>query len=216
MNRTPPSFNGYEPGQDFDRARSQIATPFQFQDFALDGATSNLIVNISGDFLYIDASSDGVATVELNNEYSDPAAPFQVSAGFGLQGLFKQLKMTWAAQPGKKLRVMWSTGYRIVPTNIMQLSVNSATRSTFGNTAKTVTGTSAQLVAANASRSYLLIQNNHATEPIYVNFGATATASNGVKIAAGGSYELNCNQASNAVNAISGGGSNASIVVVEG
>ena len=111
----PPPFSDYTPGPDFDRARSQIATPFQYQDFALDTATSNLIVNISGDFLYADASTTGIATVELNNQYNDAAAPFMVQASFALNAEFKQLKLSWASQPGKKLRLMWSTGERVIP-----------------------------------------------------------------------------------------------------
>lgn len=110
-------FNGYEQGPDFDRARSQIATPFQYVDIALDVAASNQVYNVSGDFLYVDASSSGVATLELNNQYNDPSAPFYIQAGFGLNALFKQVKLSWAAQAGKRIRLMYSTGDRVVPTN---------------------------------------------------------------------------------------------------
>lgn len=99
------------------------------------------------------------------------------------------------------------------------VAVTSAvpSRSAFANTAKTVTSASAQLVAANASRSYLLIQNNDAAGILYVNFGAgAATAANGVKIPPGGSYELNANQSNTAVQAIGDIASNANVVVVEG
>lgn len=106
-----------EQGPDFDRARTQIATPFQYIDIPLDTAASNQIYNVSGDFLYLDASSTGTVTLELNNQYNDAAAPFQASAGFGLNALFKQLKISWTAQAGKKVRLMYSTGDRIVPTN---------------------------------------------------------------------------------------------------
>jgi len=115
-------FNGLEQGPDFDRARSMIATPFQYVDIALDAAGVNQIFNVSGDFLYVDASSTGLVTLELNNQYNDPSAPFIVSAGFGLQALFKQLKLTWAAQAGKKIRLMYSTGDKVVPTNSTTIS----------------------------------------------------------------------------------------------
>lgn len=115
-------FNGYEQGADFDRARSMIATPFQYVDIALDVAGVNQVFNVSGDFLYVDASSTGTVTLELNNQYNDPSAPFQVSAGFGLQALFKQLKLTWTAQAGKKIRLMYSTGDKVVPTNSTTIS----------------------------------------------------------------------------------------------
>lgn len=116
------NFNGYEQGPDFDRARSMIATPFQYVDIALDVAGVNASYNVSGDFLYVDASSTGTATLELNNQYNDPSAPFQISAGFGLQALFKQLKLTWTAQAGKRLRLMYSTGDKVVPTNSTTIS----------------------------------------------------------------------------------------------
>lgn len=123
MNRnTPPSFADYERGPDFDRARSQIATPFQYLDIALDTAASNQIYNVSGDFLYLDAAFDGTVTIELNNEYSDPAAPFLVTKGWAFAGVFKQLKISWSAQSGKKVRLMYSTGQRVVPTNSMAIS----------------------------------------------------------------------------------------------
>lgn len=115
-------FNGYDQGPDFDRARSQIATPFQYVDIALDVAGVNQIFNVSGDFLYVDASSTGTATMELNNQYNDASAPFQINAGFGLQALFKQLKLSWNAQAGKRLRLMYSTGDKVVPTNSTTIS----------------------------------------------------------------------------------------------
>lgn len=107
----------FEQGPSFDRARSQIATPFQYIDIALDAAASNQIVNVAGDFLYVDAGSTGAVTLELNNQYNDPSAPFYVQPGFGLAALFKQLKLSWVSQPGKFVRLMYSTGDRVVPTN---------------------------------------------------------------------------------------------------
>lgn len=90
------------------------------------------------------------------------------------------------------------------------------TRATGANSQKTVTNASAQLVAANPSRAYLLIQNNDATGIVYVAFGAEATVANGVRIAPGGSYELNCNILTGQVNAIGSIASNTNVVVVEG
>jgi len=88
----------------------------------------------------------------------------------------------------------------------------------FANTQKTVTNTSAQLVAANAARQYLLIQNNDPTGNIFVGFGAGAvTAANGIKLAAGGgSYEMNGTQSTQALQVIGDAASNANVVLVEG
>ncbi len=142
MQRSQHPFNGLEQGPDFDRARSMIATPFQYVDIALDVAGVNQIFNVSGDFLYVDASSTGLVTLELNNQYNDPSAPFQVSAGFGLQALFKQLKLTWAAQAGKKIRLMYSTGDKVVPTNSTTISgsvVVSTSGYTYGAAYRSIT-----------------------------------------------------------------------------
>lgn len=117
------NFRTYEKGPDFERARTQIATPFQYIDIPLDTADSNKIFNISGDFLYVDPASTGVATIELNNQYQDKAAPFYIQSGFALQAVFKQVKLTWAAQAGKFLRLLYSTGDRVVPAFSAALSI---------------------------------------------------------------------------------------------
>jgi len=84
------------------------------------------------------------------------------------------------------------------------------------NTQATVTSVSAQLLAANAAREYLLIQNKDAAGDIYINFGAAATIANGLKIPAGGSYELNCNILTGAIYAIGSIANNPNIVIVQG
>lgn len=106
--------------------------------------------------------------------------------------------------------------YDTPPSGDVNVIAAAPTRATGANSQKTVTNASAQLVAANAARSYLLIQNNDATGIVYVAFGAAATTANGIKIPPGGSYELNCNILTAAVNAIGSIASNANVVVVEG
>lgn len=87
----------------------------------------------------------------------------------------------------------------------------------FTQAAATVTNASAQLLAANAARRYLLIQNNDSGGDIFVRLdGATATAANGIKIAAGGSYEGQGYVPTGAIVAIGSIASNANIVTVEG
>jgi len=91
------------------------------------------------------------------------------------------------------------------------------TGGTFTQSAATVTTTSSQLKAANAARRYLLIQNNDTTGVIYVRVdGATATAATGIKVAAGGSYELQGYVPTGAITAIGSIASNANVLVVEG
>lgn len=88
----------------------------------------------------------------------------------------------------------------------------------FANTQETVTNVSAALLAANAARQYLLIQNNDTAGHIYVTLdGTPATLVNGVKLAAGGgALELSTVVPSGAINAIGSIASNANVLVVEG
>ncbi len=53
----------------------------------------------------------------------------------------------------------------------------------------TTDGNSQRILPANPLRTYLLIQNKSA-DFIYVNFGQNATVYNGIRVAAGGYYEL--------------------------
>lgn len=81
---------------------------------------------------------------------------------------------------------------------------------------ETVTNADAQLCAADADAKYLLIQNNHATDAIYVKTGAgAATIANGIKIKAGGSYEFAV-APTNEVRAIGDAAANAQVIVVRG
>lgn len=83
--------------------------------------------------------------------------------------------------------------------------------------AKTVTSTSAQLAAAMAGRSFLLVQNNHASGSIFLNFGAAATLTGCIKVIPGGVFELGAGLVTTQdVHAIGDIASNASIVLVEG
>lgn len=98
-----------------------------------------------------------------------------------------------------------------------RLQVDSAKSSiACTNTAKTVTNSSAELVASNASRQYLLIQNKSASGAIYINFGTTATLANGVRLNPGDSYEMSDVISIQAINAIGSIASNPDVVVVEG
>lgn len=98
-------------------------------------------------------------------------------------------------------------------------SITSITNQTSGdtNTNKTATNASAQLIAANAARRYLLVQNKDATGRIWLNFGAgAATQANGIKLEPGETYEREFAVPTQAIQAIGDAASNANIVVVEG
>lgn len=91
------------------------------------------------------------------------------------------------------------------------------TAGAFTQAQKTVTNASGSLLAANAARRYLLIQNNDASGDIYVTLdGTAATTAKGIKIAAGGSYECQGYVPTGQIFAIGSIASNANIVAVEG
>lgn len=87
----------------------------------------------------------------------------------------------------------------------------------FTNTQVTVTSASNGIDGPNPSRRYLLIQNNDATGDIFVRLdGVPATIGTGVKIPAGGSYEITGYVPTATITAIGSIASNANIVLVKG
>lgn len=107
--------------------------------------------------------------------------------------------------------------YNRINTNTTITNNKLPVSAAFANTAKTVTNATAQLVAANTSRQYLLIQNKDASANVFINFGAgAATTTNGVRIPPGGSYETPNVTTTQAIQAIGDTASNPNVVVVEG
>lgn len=87
----------------------------------------------------------------------------------------------------------------------------------FTHTQVTVQNFNGGLKAPNANRRYLLIQNKDASGDIYVTTdGTAASTANGVKIAPGGSWELQGYVPTGWINGIGSIASNANVVVVEG
>lgn len=122
-----PQFKGYRgPGAArFEDARTQLYTGFQQYDLALDSAGDSLL-QIAGDFFYVDTdptASNGVATMQLNSSQDAATAKFFIQAGFGISQTFKQVRITWAAQPGKKMRILYATGDRVVPANTASVQI---------------------------------------------------------------------------------------------
>jgi len=97
---------------------------------------------------------------------------------------------------------------------------NGSGGATLVNYPVTIQVASQQILGANASRRYLEIQNNHATEDIYVNFGAAATVANGLCIRSRttnptGQPQKFAVPPTNTVNIIAAGVNNA-VIVTEG
>ena len=97
------------------------------------------------------------------------------------------------------------------------LPADSRTK-TLTHTTLTTSISSQEALAANTARRYALIQNDDATNAAYIKVGAAAVANEGIKLAAGASYEIS-NAAGNldtrAVNAIRGAGT-PKLLITEG
>ena len=145
----PLHYKNYDASADFDRARFQLSTPFQYIDIALDVAASNQQIEIAGDFLYVDTVFDGVVTIELNIQQDAPMAPFQIKAGFAMEALFKKLKVSWAAQVGKKIRILYSTGQKIIPALSGNLAITGTVATLEDAMAYGASYKSSTLMAAN-------------------------------------------------------------------
>lgn len=104
----------------------------------------------------------------------------------------------------------------VVVDTLPAVSISDAKNSAFTNAAATVGTTSGQLLAARASRRYLLVQNNSDTATIFVRLdGTAATNTTGVKLAPGASLELAAWCPTGAITAISDT-AGTPVVVVEG
>lgn len=134
-----------------------------------------------------------------------------VAEGFDKVAITSPVEQTIQFVTRQGARVQYDTP----PTGDVNVkNVNGA----FTQTAATVTNSSAQLLAANAARRYVLIQNNDASGDVFVRVdGATATAANGIKVAAGGGSLVFENYApTGAITAIGNIASNANVIVLEG
>lgn len=177
------------------------------------GANASKELLVAGDFFLI-LTATGLVKIK---------APFgeldNVTVGQGLQNTpFERLMFTDKSGASNTITVF--IGDENFITGIvgsMAVTSNKVPQSgAFVNVNATVTNASAQLLAANAARQYLLVQNKDTAGSIYLNFGAAATVANGVAIGPGGVYELTGIASTQAINAIGSIASNANIVTVEG
>jgi hypothetical protein len=133
-------------------------------------------------------------------------------------GLFATFFVATSAFPQSSIiRGEVSPGvYENIKTDGAQrLVVSSGAAASWAQTAPTVTNSTGQLLAANTSRKSLLVQNNHATGIIYLNFGASATTAN-MQLGPGQSLFVTSQVPSQAINAIGSVASNTAVVVIEG
>lgn len=159
----------------------------------------------------------GVVDVEFYKMGAKVSEALGISAGYAEKFTdgFDKIAITTATGQSIQLVTRLGNEVRYDKAPVGNTTINNVA-STFTNTQKTVTNSSATLVAANANRRYLLIQNNDAAGDIYVRLdGVAATTATGIKIESLGSYALENLVPSSAITAIGSIASNANVVVVE-
>lgn len=187
--------------------------PTQIYEFDI-AANATFILKVAGEYFKIMGAT---APVDVRAEWGKLAG---LISGQGLENTpFSYLELTNTSGSANTVRVL--VGDRNFVDGMagsISVSANTVARvSGLASSSKTVTSASAQLLAANAGRSYLLIQNNHASGAIFINFGAAATLAGCIKIIPGGAFELGAGlSCTDAVHAIGDIASNASVVAVEG
>lgn len=123
----------YTPSTDFRAVRDQRTAPDFYFDIDLTTARSAsagtaIIVNVAGNSFYCDANPiDGNAVVHFQDTSLDRVStPFYISPGF-IAGLpFTQLLFENAAQPGKKIRIVYGVDVDFQPGSVSQISVSNA------------------------------------------------------------------------------------------
>lgn len=149
---------------------------------------------------------------------AEQSAASNIGAGYAEEFERPVTKLRISSAAGGLVRFVMRLGNRVrydaPPTGSVTIT---GQQGAFAQAQKTVTNASAQLLAANAARRYLLIQNNDATGVVYVYIGAAAaTAANGIKIAPGGSYEVQGYAPNSEIRAIGSIASNANVIAIEG
>lgn len=180
-------------------------------DFTLTAGGSQIILVESAYFRIMTAT--GPVDVIGDTFGTLPA----VQAGQGMQNTpYKRLTLRDASGAPNSGTILCSGDLFIDNRTIGNVAITNI-NGAFTQAQATVTNASGQLLAAKANRRYLLVQNNDASADVYVTLdGTAATTAKGIKIAAGGSLELQGFVPIGQVNAIGSVASNANVVTVEG
>jgi len=218
-----PLFKGFtSPSIDMDAVRDGRRAPLLYVDVPLDStftiaAGNPLILPISGNSFYIDQDTSvaGVGYVHFQDTNLQAAsAPIFVGAGFIANVPFTQILIeNKIAQPAKILRIVYGVDVDFTAGVNATIAVTDQAPVRFSGTSQqhTVTATAANIVPANASRKFAMIQNN-GTIDIYVAIGVTATTTNGFKLAPNATMTFDAAVATNAFSAITASGTNSNIV----
>ena len=184
---------------------------FKYYDFTLTSGGAAVLL-VEGEYFRIQ-SATGAVDVTVEGAGTLPG----LLVGQGLKDTpFKRLVIK-DVSGGPNVGQIMVASKEFVDNRTYGVTTLSNTNGPFAQSASTVTNASAQLLAANANRRYFLIQNNDLSGDIFVTLdGAAATTARGIKVAAGGSFELSNFCPTGAVFAIGSIASNANVVIVSG
>lgn len=180
-------------------------------------AGSTWVINFHAETFRL-LETSGAVTVRFYQNGAEVGAADDMEAGFSADGQHFD-KITVYSSTAQSVKFSLSDGGMKYDRMAGTVSVSNlgAASGAFVNEAKTVTNVSGQMIAANAARRFLMVQNNDAAGNIYVRLdGGAATVGTGVKIAPGASLILDIYAPTGAVMAIGDIANNANIVTVGG
>ena len=111
------------PSNDFGAVRDGRTAPDFYVDIPLN-VQGELIIPVAGNSFYCDANpSDGNVVVQFEDTNLDRTpTPFYVSPGFIARIPFTQIRVTWASQPGRKVRLIYGVDTEFQPGGVTQVS----------------------------------------------------------------------------------------------
>lgn len=152
-------------------------------------------VGVAGDYVRIQKA---IVPIWLETENGDK---FQLEEGEEAQiSRFKNLLISHDDVADQNVRLFVGDSARVgsaklsgnvvVPGGLDVNNLKTVKQCSAVNSRKTVSNVSGQLVAASASRAFLIIQNKHSVGSIYVVFGAVAAVDTGIEIGPGEKLEF--------------------------
>lgn len=158
-----------------------------------------LEIAVNGDYLRVMAS-----TVMLYIERDGNGDKIEISEGEDIENWpYKVVRISHDDVTEKVVRLTMGKGSRVGSAKIGGAVSLAGMQGQFTQGRASVTNANQALLAANAARRYLMIQNNDAAQVLRVKLdGNAATATEGFRIQPGGSLELNGYQASGAISAM--------------
>jgi len=185
--------------------------PSGFYDLSIaNGASANLLVH--GDYFKIMSAS---GPISVRSDFGELTS---LVAGQGLENTpFKYLTLRNNSGGLNAVRIfVGDENFIDGLSGSVAISTNKVpTSGAYTNASATVTNTAAQLLAANAARGALTIQNNHASANLFIGFSGAVTTANGLKVVPGGFIEFAV-VPTGAIHAIGDVASNTAVVIVEG